>query len=570
LQADGRILIGGRHNDFASLLRFQPNGLADNAYAAKTTLGAWLADDDGDRVGFALQPDGKAVVAVPSVGFASVSQGFFAVRLNTSGSADPSFSGDGRAFADYSSGDDRINDIALQPDGKIVVIGEAYSNYLDAEVLLARYTVTGQLDATFGSGGKKTFTLISGDNAYAYAVAVQPDGKIVAAAGLRYGPSPIQLKVLRFLPDGSADASFGTGGKVDVPGKFFLVNDLVLQPDGKMLLGGTLDDRRFAVVRLLTNGAVDTGFGTGGTAATTVLAGSTWPFSAGFDLLPDGRIVMGGCVPFQDKVAVLRLKANGQPDPSFSGDGKGLYDVPDNYYTYSFAVQPDGKILLGGGLSTPDYNLRFAVTRILADGSALDAGFGSGGNAVLDFAPKSTGYADALAVLPDGRIVAAGREYTPGRTRLATARLLANGKTESGTLMWTDLGGNGLAHLTEVAVQPDGRVLMGGMVRSATDLDFALLRYVPAPLVATHEQEAPALAVMAYPNPFSHTLRLDLSELPAPVDELWVYALDGRAMFSAQGLSASALDIGAQDWPAGVYVVRAFAAGRCFVQQVLK
>jgi len=152
----------------------------------------------------------------------------------------------------------------------------------------------------------------------------------------------------------------------------------------------------------------------------------------------------------------------------------------------------------------------------------------------------------------------------------ATARLLANGKTESGTLMWTDLGGNGLAHLTEVAVQPDGRVLMGGMVRSATDLDFALLRYVPAPLVATHEQEAPALAVMAYPNPFSHTLRLDLSELPAPVDELWVYALDGRAMFSAQGLSASALDIGAQDWPAGVYVVRAFAAGRCFVQQVLK
>ncbi len=209
------------------------------------------------------------------------------------GSLDPTFSTDGKVTTDFAGGFDEAFAVALQPDGKIVAAGGAVVGSSPFDFALTRYNPDGSLDPTFGTDGKATTDFGGTDEALA--MALQPDGKIVAAGQAFTGSSPdfaVDFAVARYNPDGSLDSTFGTGGKVttDFAG-FDAARAVALQPNGKIVAaGGSSFD--FAVARYKKHGSLDPSFGPGG-KVTTDFASST-DVARAVALQPDGKIVAAG------------------------------------------------------------------------------------------------------------------------------------------------------------------------------------------------------------------------------------------------------------------------------------
>ena len=258
----------------------------------------------GDRVtSLAFQPDGKIIAAGASgnrgIFFAS---DFAIVRYNADGSLDTSFGAGGKVTTDFFDYEDYINAVALQTDGKIVVAGRARDGAL-AYFGLARYNRDGSLDSTFGSGGK-VVTSFFGHGDDPHALAIQPDGKLVVA-GTAFSASSItgddvpnaNFGLARYNSDGSLDPTFGSVGKVSTDlGNDSGITAIAIQPDGKIVAGGNTSSRDtntdFALARYNEDGTLDSSFGSSGIVVTD-FAGLP-DFVDGLALQPDGKIVLAG------------------------------------------------------------------------------------------------------------------------------------------------------------------------------------------------------------------------------------------------------------------------------------
>jgi uncharacterized delta-60 repeat protein len=322
--------------------------------------------DDGIRC-LAVQPDGKILIGGLFLEFNGVFHEHMA-RLNQDGSVDI-------AFAPKPPG--RVHAVALQNDGKILMAGE---NMIRGRprVNVVRLRADGSREGNWGLGDKL--------NAEVRAVAVQPDGKIVVGGSFTSVSGRTQHRLLRLNGDGTLDETFNIG-----TGASAVVWTIVVQPDGKILAAGTFDqfnDRKTGyVVRLNPDGSFDSGFQIGSGADAEVLAVA---------LQKDGKILIGGKFAGVNGAAcsrVARLNADGSMDPGFK-PGSGPSDL-----VQSIAVQPDGKILLGGGFDAVNGVTRHGVARLNADGS-LDQSFNNGAGA--------SGYVWRVAVQPDGKVLAAG------------------------------------------------------------------------------------------------------------------------------------------------------------------
>ena len=338
-----------------------------------------VADDYANAL--ALRPDGKLVAA----GASRVDLAL--ARYKSNGSLDPSLGGDGRVVTSALFDFLGARALALQPDGKLVVVGGGFN----ADFELARYNPDGSLDKSFGKGGKVNTVL--GDDDEANAVVLQPDGKLVAAGD--------SFALARYNADGSLDTSFGTGGKVTTPfgygyGDAFA---LVLQPDGKLVAAGesfateTGSNYEFALARFNADGSLDTSFGTGGKVTTAFGSDNAGAFA--LVLQPDGKLVAAGDT--RTEFALARFNADGSLDPSFGGDGRVTTAL---FAAYALVLQPDGKLVAAGG--SPD---GLALTRYNPDGS-LDISFNGTGKVTTKI--RSNANADALVLQPDGKLVAAG------------------------------------------------------------------------------------------------------------------------------------------------------------------
>lgn len=377
------------------------------------------------------------------------------------GALDPTFGRGGIVLTALGFENAGARDVALEPDGRIVAAGSAMPAPREAEdFALARYTTGGKLDPSFGRGGKVLTDLGADD--HIVAVAVQADGKIVAAGS--------GGELVRYTTGGRLDRSFGAGGRVIDRSTSSFYTGVALQKDGKIVVVGWSDRRDFALTRYTAGGKVDTTFGRHGKVLTD-LGTTSEDYAEAVAVQADGKIVAAGFSGGYpgNRFAVVRYTTSGKLDASFGRSGKVLTDVRhgDDTEAASLVLQADGKIVVGGSVGYQDSH-DFALARYTTDGK-LDASFGTGGKVLTNVA-RGVEHCNAVAVQPDGKIVAAGASG-PG---FALVRYTSRGKLDTTFgAAGRVLSGPGGAWASSVAIQKDGKIVAAGSTGSA----FAVVRY---------------------------------------------------------------------------------------------
>jgi uncharacterized delta-60 repeat protein len=401
----------------------------------QTTIGSAAIAD-----GIALQSDGKILLA----GW-SYPEGLALARYAPDGALDSSFGTGGVATGLEVA----AHGVALQADGKIVVAGRLS----DSAFALVRYAADGALDTSFGQGG-----VTIGPPGEAEALAIQPNGRIVVAG---YGPDPERadlqtFTLARFDSDGSRDLGFGSSGVVRTSiGLAASAFAVALQPDGRIVVAGgnnpqaTPPYTAMALARYLPNGTLDQTFGSDGVVTTPIGAG----FTGGSDiaLQPDGRIVVTGST--DNDFAVARYEPDGSLDTTFGRYGSTTTQIGPSAYARAVALEGDGSIVVAGSADDT-----FALTRYASDGK-LDTSFGYGGVATNRIG--LLGGANAMAIQPDGRILSAGWASDQTTTRFVLVRYLVTSPTTiDGDRLVVDYGKGLTVRGTLTDRQPGGAVTL--------------------------------------------------------------------------------------------------------------
>jgi uncharacterized delta-60 repeat protein len=362
----------------------------------------------------------SAALAVPALALSlAATLPVAAAAGSGEGDFDDGFAQDGRARASFvSNGNDEARAVALAPGGKIVVAGLTFNaahNGYDMGVV--RYNRDGTLDTTFNHSGLKSVSFGPGTAAEGFALAVQPDQRIVVA-GRIFAQGTFWWGVARLTPAGALDPTFGTGGTrilSKISSGQEALTSLALQADGKIVAVGSANGATgldFTVIRLKPNGAFDGTFGSGGVVHTPIGPSSDFAYSV--LVQPDGRLVVGGAASypasghFQSAAVVVRYLPGGGLDPTWGTGGVTVSDLStdDDEVVHALGRSPDGTIF-GGGIKSPA-----AVT---PNGGFL-VRYTSGGDLKPSSASGDAGWAAkpafreirALVRQRDGKLVAIG------------------------------------------------------------------------------------------------------------------------------------------------------------------
>jgi uncharacterized delta-60 repeat protein len=371
IQTDGKILAAGGGDGFFGVVRYLPDGKLDPTFSGDGRLITAFGSVQDYARGVGVQLDGKIVVAGETNNGTDID--FAVARYMPDGTLDSTFSGDGKQTTGIGPFGDRPEAMALQSDGKIIVAGGSYNPSAEGfnEFALVRYASNGTLDPDFSGDGIVTtrITTAIGDESYSRAVAVQPNGMIVAAGYCLIGDS-IQLCLARFEVDGDLDGTFSDDGKLAIP-IADIPSSIALQADGKIVVAGSqlvgaAED--FVIVRLEDDGTLDDTFGGDGIVTTPV--GTREDIANGVAIQSDGKIIVAGTrVSDTDSdFAVVRYESDGDLDPSFSSDGIQTIEIgSDNDEGLALTLDHDGKIVVAGYTSKGGIDWDFAVTRFFSE-----------------------------------------------------------------------------------------------------------------------------------------------------------------------------------------------------------
>lgn len=539
LLEDGKILVAGyarsrdlsalpltRYtNDFA-VARYHANGTLDTSFNGTGLLTVTVGQSDDIVRKLLVQPDGKILLA----GYSQVGQDNVCalVRLEADGRLDATFNSTGRVLVSLGIDDSVIQDMVLQSDGKIIVGGYADGTQFDRDFVLMRFEVDGGLDTTFGVNGL-VFTIAPGSEA-CFSLALQADGRLLAVGGRQVG-NTVDLVLARYDSNGGLDSTFGSGGKV-VSSLSASATAVVVQGDGRIVVAGTgrtgiAFDRSFILARYHANGSLDTSVkGTG--SATTMFTSYVAHTAAGMALQSDGKVVVVGSLGqgTAKDVALVRFVGGSAPYvTTSSATGAQQMGV-----TLNGTVNPNGLVTTarfewgttpGYGNNTPitlsptdgigdqsvsstlgaltpgtTYHWRLVASN--ADGteatssgtfttrspSSLDLTFGANGTVAADYLGRYS-RATSVARQPDGKIVVAGIVKTPTASPFIlnddflVARFLADGSLDSSFAnsgMLVREIGTSTDTASAVAVLTNGKILVAG---SSTGLGFAVIRCLP-------------------------------------------------------------------------------------------
>jgi uncharacterized delta-60 repeat protein len=475
VQPDGKIIVAGflllRENNSSfqgRLARFNTDGSID------TTFQTLPIGNEGIINDIVLQPDGKILVGGSFNNFNGTAVNKL-LRLNADGSMDTNFN--------YTIGAATINSIALQQDGKVLVAGSLFVTFNGySQRLLIRLNSDGSLDTSFAFG----FTAFPSFTDRIYKVAVQPDGKILAAGTFETFNGTPQGRIIRFNTDGTKDTSFNIGtGATGGTG----LRDLVIQPDGKILIGGNTvlwnNQATDPIHRIHPDGSLDTTFVLGvsstyfyrlaiqsdgkiaaiglftinGSAQRVTKLNSDGSLDSTFvnkpisnainclDIQTDDKMLIGGYMNEYDGVkknGFARVETNGNLDTTFNLN-TGL-----NNEVNTIALQSDGKALLGGDFTTFDGVSQNKIIRINDNGTKDNLlAIGSGFNNTIE----------NIKVQSDGKILVAGSFTTFNGTAANSLIRLNNDGTRDNSFT---IGTGFNDYVQVIILQPDGKIILGG------------------------------------------------------------------------------------------------------------
>jgi uncharacterized delta-60 repeat protein len=403
-----------------ALLRYNADGTPDTSLAGGSGLVTTDVNPSQNDLAFAvvLQGDGKII----AVGNTFTTQASVTViRYNDDGALDPTFGSGGITVTNLPSADAGAFAATLQTDGKILVAGRSSASG-STNFLLLRYTTTGALDtAGFGAPLGYVITAIpSGTESGATAVALS-GGNIVVAGHSKIG-GKFAIALAQYTTNGALDSGFGSGGIVTTPIGAVDADAaaLAVQGDGKIVAAGLAGDVvnniwDVALLRYNTDGSLDTTFG-GGDGIVTTDAGLGSNYANAVAIQAGGKIVVAGNAfadPFgsgTSDIAVLLYNIDGTLDTAGFGGGNGFVTTNVGAFDNGFAVavQPgDGRIVVAGNADAGVAD-RIALLRYNVDGS-LDSGFGTSGIVIRAASgPGPIASANAVVLQSNGSIVVAG------------------------------------------------------------------------------------------------------------------------------------------------------------------
>ena len=425
----------------------------------------------------AIQPDGRIVVVGSTQ--QDLETKVALARFMPDGTLDPDFGTGGQVVTNIGVNPVLISDVAmgvaLQPDGKIVVVGSSFENGSGDRFMVARYNADGSLDPDFGTNGIQVNALLNGGR-FASA-AIRADGYIVACGVVNEAPSNEMFIAARYTPDGTPDATFDGDGfaSIDITPDDDAGNDIALEPGGSVLITGYCGvgaDAGSALVRLSADGSLDPSLDGDGIVITQL----TTDQDAGVSVVrqpADGKILVCGSTTFLPMVFlfVARYNTDGSLDNSFAGDGIFQSPHPGLNFPGNMVLAPDGRIVIGGTWAT-----NFLLAMVNPDGTA------------------------DLSIDPADGVVT------------------------------TSFGTN--AYGNDIALDADGKaVLVGSSGQGSTTFnDFVVLRYHTGIDVGSAEFSSAAQAPLIHPNPISGNATLEYELRSSERITISLVDLEGRTL----------------------------------------
>lgn len=363
------------------------------------------------------------------------------------------------------------NAVAVQPDGKIIVVGSngpTFSNNAAVNFSILRLNPNGSLDTTFGTDGK-VFTDFNNQSEGAVAVEILPDGKFIVAGGADVESAGTRFKVARYTSTGALDTTFGTAGKatIDFGGIIARPTQMVVHPDGKITLAGESNTNspqftRLLLAQLNADGSLDNSFGTSGTMQ--IVSGTLDEINVSLARQTDGKLLIASTIsPF----SIRRFNANGSADTAFgtngevtanftrASNGSSVTVIPS-----SIVVQPDNKFIVAG---RADNDMEPGLLRFNANGT-LDAGFRN--NLALTQNCFCASQVKKIILLPNGKFyLFADRNQI---TRIS--RYLSNGNLDNsygfrGSSADANTQTAAVRFVLDATAQPDGELVFVGFVQ---------------------------------------------------------------------------------------------------------
>jgi uncharacterized delta-60 repeat protein len=360
-----------------------------------------------------IQPDNKIVV-VGSINMGSGNYDIAVARYNADGNLDNSFGTTGIVNVDFNGKNDDASSVALQSDGKIVVVGRAQnSSNNNSDIAVIRLNSDGTLDNSFATNGKFQLDVDGYAFDYALNVALQTDGKIVLVA-MAGTDMFAKNAVIRLNTNGTLDNTFDGDGilKAFSFGSFTLssLHSVAIQTDGKILLAGSKNNN-FSVARINSDGSLDNTYATSG-----IYSGTDMATESKLYIQNDGKLLATYSHATQTTVTVVRLNQNGTEDSGFGTNGKVTSQVgsPSTYdFTKDIIVQPNGKIIVTGSSYSSGSASDYLVIRYNSNGT-IDNTFGSSSNGIVVTSVASTDEdrGKSVKLQSDGKIVVAGSSCT--------------------------------------------------------------------------------------------------------------------------------------------------------------
>jgi uncharacterized delta-60 repeat protein len=488
LLPDGRVIAAGGIRGNLAVTRLTPDGRIDKTFGRR----GFAAADFGTREEFA---SGLAVTNADGIVLGGTVGGDLALAAFTAdGATDASFGTAGKIRHDLGSTADQLNDLLVQPGGRLVAVGQKMVRDVGQLAFAAAgFTPDGKIDRSFGTNGQAIVSFTD-QGERVLAAAMQPDGRILLTGPNTSlnasSPENPDFELARLTAAGAPDSSFGPAhdGRVVTPfhgPTTFDVSDAARLPDGSLLTVGNFYNEftghfPLHITRFRADGTLDTSFGDRG--GTLIAQFDGHASDVGLAVLPDGRFVVAATLHNTGtdgrgaRLILARFHADGSPDRTFGPAGNGVVTIdPQNGSTTPYgsigARVPLALDAAGGVVVAVSTSAGFELARFTTAG-AYDTTFGTAAGAapVRSGIPGATFDVERLTLDPAGRIVVVGQTLSVNglpASRALVARFTSDGRPDASFgaagVASPSLGGSGRAEwLSAVVIQPDGRIVIAG------------------------------------------------------------------------------------------------------------